>query len=184
MNLSFSIPLTNRIFHLQVDRSKFWLHIYYKYQINDAVFGFQGYIPNSDFQMLGLDFDDKFDFNGLIKEIIKIQKEAKRIWDVDLGKASVFETSKKKFYVWFFESRLPYSCDCPTILNIARTVGKNADVNFIQWLMTKNCCVMRLDPKKFKKEKPKLVAEIGKSIPISKDQKYNKKFLLNYLDMV
>ena len=180
MLLNIPIPLTNWIFHTQIGQAGFVLRIYYKYQIEDLVLGVEGKIPNSDHQMLGLDFDDKFDLEGLKREIVKIRKDAKKLYGINLGKASIFRTSDKKYFVWFFESSLPYDCDCPTILNVSRVA--DCDDNFSSWLLKKMTCVMRLEPKKFMKEKPKLIMEMGKSITVSKDQKFVKDFVLNYLN--
>lgn len=134
--------------------------------MEDAVVGILGDIPDSDLQALGLDFDDELNFEELKSHIDNYKRFVQHKWGVDLGRAWIYETSPKKYYVWFFESRLNYRCTCPTIINLAGVEKLKADPNYVMWLQKKKSCVMRISPKKFYKRKPKLVAIIGEKKPI------------------
>ena len=171
MNINFKIPFTNYVFSFVSSKTNpFWFRIYYKYQLKDAVVGIKGEIPNSEYQALGLDFDDELTLPELEKHIRKLSLFVNQKWGIDLGRAWIYETSPNKYYVWFFESRLIYRCSCPTIINIAGIEGLKADPNYLMWLQKKNSCVMRITPKKFYKRKPKLVKIIGLRNQIPLDQ--------------
>jgi hypothetical protein len=173
MNINFKIPLTNYVFSFVSSKTNpFWFRIYYKYQLKDAVVGILGEIPNSDFQALGLDFDDELTLEELKTHVDNYICFVQGKYGVDLGRAWIFETSPSKYYVWFFESRLNYRCKCPTIINLAGIENLQADPNYLMWLQKKKSCVMRISKKKFYQKKPKLVAVVGEKKPIPLDQEY------------
>lgn len=171
MNINWKIPLTNYVFSVVMSKTNpIWVRIYYKYQPKDAVIGIKGEIPDSNFQTLGLDFDDELILPELEEHLRKLTNYVNFKWGIDLGRAWIYETSPRKYYVWFFESRLIYRCSCPTIINIAGIEGLKADPNFLMWLQKKNSCVMRITPKRFYTVKPKLVKIIGSKNKIPIDQ--------------
>jgi hypothetical protein len=171
VNIHFGIPLTHYIFQLVVSpQNPLWVRVYYKYQIKDTVIGLTGEIPNSDFQALGLDFDDNLTLEELRNHVKKYKEFVLNRWNIDLGRAWIFETSKRKYYVWFLDSRLEYRCYCPTIINLSSIDGLKADDNYVMWLQRKKSCVMRISPKKFQKVKPRLIEVIGEKKEIPKDQ--------------
>ena len=171
VSLTFKIPLTSYVFNFVMSKTNpIWIRIYYRYGVKDSVIGLSGEIPNSDFQALGLDFDDNLPLEDLKEHVIGFKRYIKHYWDIDLGRAWIFETSPKKYYVWFLDSRLEYRCNCPTILNFAGLEGLKADDNYVMWLQKKKSCVMRISKKTFYKEKPKLIEVIGDEVPIPKDQ--------------
>jgi len=149
-----------------------WFRVYYRYQPKDAVIGLTGEIPNSDFQALGLDFDDNLTLEELREHVLKFIWFVKKKWGIDLGRAWIFETSPKKYYVWFLDSRLEYRCNCPTIINLAGIKELKADDNYVMWLQKKNNCVMRITQKIFYKTRPKLLEVIGEPIPIPREQEF------------
>jgi len=162
VSLTWKIPLTNYVFSLVLSKTNpIWFRIYYKYRPEDAVIGIKGEIPESDYQTLGLDFDDELTLSELEEHISKLTEFVNYKWSIYLGRAWIYETSPKKYYVWFFESRLKYRCSCPTIINITGLDGLKADPNFLMWLQKKSSCVMRISPKKFYQRKPRLVKIIG-----------------------
>jgi len=171
MNIYWKIPFTNYVFSVIISKTNpIWVRIYYKYRPEDAVLGIKGEIPNSEYQALGLDFDDELTLPFLEEHIRKLKTFVNYKWGLDLGRAWIYETSPNKYYVWFFESRLNYRCSCPTIINIAGIEGLKADPNFLMWLQKKDSCVMRISPKKFYKRKPRLVKIIGLRNHIPLDQ--------------
>jgi len=179
VNINWKIPFTNYVFSVVMSPTNpIWIRIYYKYQPQDAVVGLTGEIPNSDFQAYGLDFDDNLTLEELKNHVESYTHHVKQAYDINLGRAWIFETSPKKYYVWFLDSRLEYRCNCPTIINLASTVGLKADDNYIMWLQKKNTCVMRITQKKFQKVKPRLIAVIGEQKEIPREQLYwQKQFL-------
>lgn len=172
MQIHFGIPFTPYIFQFVISKTNpIWVRLYYKYKVDDAVIGLSGEIEGKNTQALGIDFDDELEYKELIYHVSEFKTFIKHNWGIDLGRAWVFETSPKKYYVWFLDSRLEYRCSCPTIINMTAVEGLKADDNYIMWLQKKNACVMRATPKKFYTTKPKLMIVLGnKPKELPKDQ--------------
>jgi len=182
VSITFKIPLTKYVFNLVMSRNNpIWFRIYYRYQPKDAVIGLTGEIPNSDFQAIGLDFDDNLKLEELRDHILNFRCYVQKNKGIDLGRAWIFETSPKKYYVWFLDSRLEYRCNCPTIVNLAGIKELMADDNYVMWLQKKNSCVMRITQKIFQKSRPKLIEVIGEQIEIPRDQEFWQR---QFLEMV